>query len=66
MNLSSGCSSVVHQDVCSDHQENHQEDHQEVSRPEVTWGNLKVTATLTELTMALATAHRGKQEELTI
>ena len=62
MNLSSGCSSVVHQDVCSDHQENHQE----VSRPEVTWGNLKVTATLTELTMALATAHRGKQEELTI
>ena len=57
---------MVHQDVCTDHQEDHQEVHQEVSRPEVTWGNLKVTATLAELTMALATTHRGELEEVTI
>ena len=53
---------MVHQNVCTDHQE----DHQEVSRPEVTWGNLKVRATLAELTMALATTHRGEQGESTI
>ena len=57
---------MVHQDVCTDHQEIHQEVHQEVSRPEVTWGNLKVRATLPELTMALATTHRGEQGEETI